>query len=72
MAGVATIARGSDVARGKFTADQENIHIVTDLLKAFLGNGSINWVNMQQWKMYLSGRMLLWVARQQRNNKDAG
>jgi hypothetical protein len=46
--------------------------IVTDLLKAFLGKGSVNMVNVQQWKMCLSGRMLLRVARQQRTNEDAG
>jgi hypothetical protein len=45
---------------------------VTDLLKAFLGNGSVNTVNVQQWEMCLSGRMLLRVARQQRTNEDAG
>jgi hypothetical protein len=38
--------------------------IVMDLLKAFLGNGSVNTVNVQQWKMCRSGRMLLLVARQ--------
>jgi hypothetical protein len=45
---------------------------VTDLLKAFLGNGSVNTFNVQQWKMCLSGRMLLRVARQQRTNEDTG
>jgi hypothetical protein len=45
---------------------------VTDLLKAFLGSGSVNTVNVQQWKMCLGGRMLLCVARQQRTNEDAG
>jgi hypothetical protein len=48
------------------------INIVTDLFKAFLGNGSVNAVNVQQWKMCLSGLMLLHVARQQRTNEDAG
>jgi hypothetical protein len=38
---------------------------VTDLFKAFLGNGSVNTVNVQKWKMSLSGRMLLLGARQQ-------
>jgi hypothetical protein len=46
--------------------------IVTDLLKVFLGNGSVNTVNVQQWKMCLNGRMLLRAARQQRTNEDAG
>jgi hypothetical protein len=41
-------------------------YIATDLLKAFLGNGSVNTVNVQQWEMCLSGRILLRVARQQR------
>jgi hypothetical protein len=49
-----------------------NEHIVTDLRKAFLGNGSVNTVNVQQWKMCLSGRMLLRVARQQRTSEEAG
>jgi hypothetical protein len=49
-----------------------SVHIVTDLLKAFLGNVSVNTVSVQQWKMYLSGRMLLLVGRQQRTNEDAG
>jgi fumarate hydratase class II len=44
------------------------INIVADLLKAFLRNGSVNTVNVQQWKMCLSGRMLLRAARQQRTN----
>jgi hypothetical protein len=43
-----------------------------DLLEAFLGNGSVNTANVQQWEMCLSGRMLLYVARQQRTNEDAG
>jgi hypothetical protein len=30
--------------------------MVTELLKALLGNGSVNTVNVQQWKMCLSGR----------------
>jgi hypothetical protein len=47
-------------------------NIVTYLLKAFLGNGSINTVNVQQWNICLSERMLLRVARQQRTNEDAG
>jgi hypothetical protein len=42
---------------------QRNENNVTDLLKAFLGNGSVNTVNVQQWKMCLSGRILLRVAR---------
>jgi hypothetical protein len=29
-------------------------NIVTDLLKALLGNGSVNTVNLRQWKMCLS------------------
>jgi hypothetical protein len=45
---------------------------VTDLLKAFLGNGSVNAVDLQQWKMCLGGRVLLCVAVQQRTNEDAG
>jgi hypothetical protein len=40
-------------------------HIVTDFLKVVLGNGSVNTVNVQKWKLCLSGRMLLLVARQQ-------
>jgi hypothetical protein len=40
-------------------------NIVKDLLKAFLGNGSVNTVNTQQWKMCLSERMLLLVDWQQ-------
>jgi hypothetical protein len=48
------------------------MHTVTDLLKVFLGNGSINTVNVQQWKMCISGLTLLRVARQQRTNEDAG
>jgi hypothetical protein len=48
------------------------LYIVTDLLKAFLGNRSVNTVNAQQWETCLSGRMLLHVATQQRTNKDAG
>jgi hypothetical protein len=44
---------------------------ITDLLKAFLGNGSVNTVNVQQWKMCLSGRILLRVVSKQRNNEDA-
>jgi hypothetical protein len=43
-----------------------------DLLKTFIDNGSVNTVNVQQWEMFLSGRMLLRVARQHRNNDDAG
>jgi hypothetical protein len=35
------------------------MNIITDLLKEFLGNGSVNMVNVQQWKMCVSGRMLL-------------
>jgi hypothetical protein len=46
--------------------------IVTDLLKAFLGYASVNTVNVQQWKICLSGRMLLRVARQQHTSEDAG
>jgi hypothetical protein len=44
---------------------------ITDLLKAFLGKGSVNsqHANMED---YLSGRVLLRVARQQRTNEDAG
>jgi hypothetical protein len=53
-------------------AESCHVYIVTDLLKAFLGNGSTNTVNVQQWKMCLSGRMLLHVARQQRVIEDAG
>jgi hypothetical protein len=48
------------------------IYIVTDLLKAFLGNGSVNTINAQQWKMCLRGRMFLCVVRQQRTSEDAG
>jgi hypothetical protein len=44
----------------------------TDLLKAFLGNGSVNTVNVQEWKTYLIGRMLLRVDRQQRTSENAG
>jgi hypothetical protein len=29
---------------------QNTKHTVTDLIKAFLGNGSVNTVNVQQWK----------------------
>jgi hypothetical protein len=43
-----------------------------DLLKTFLGNGSVNTVNVQQWEMCLSRRMLFRVARQQRTNEDTG
>jgi hypothetical protein len=42
------------------------------LLKEFLGSGSVKKVNVQQWKMYLGGRLLLRVARQQRTDEDAG
>jgi hypothetical protein len=42
------------------------------MLKAILGNVVVNTVNVQQWKMCLSGRILLRVARQQRSNEDAG
>jgi hypothetical protein len=38
------------------------LHLIinqTDLLKAFLGNGSANTVNVRQWKTCLSGRMFL-------------
>jgi hypothetical protein len=52
--------------------DKARDYIVTDLLKEFLGNGSINTANVQQWKMCLNGRMLLRVARQQRTNENAG
>jgi hypothetical protein len=38
-------------------------NIVMDLLQALLGNGWVNTVNVQQWWMPLSGRMLLRVAR---------
>jgi hypothetical protein len=38
-------------------------YIVTDLFKAFLGNGSVNISIQQQWKIYLSGRMLELAAR---------
>jgi hypothetical protein len=48
------------------------LHNVTDLLKAFVGNGSVNTVRVQQWEMYLSGRRLLRVVRQQRTNEEAG
>jgi hypothetical protein len=47
-------------------------HTVTDLLKVFLGNTAVNTANMQKWKMCLSGRMLLRIARQQRTNEDTG
>jgi hypothetical protein len=47
-------------------------HTVTDLLKAFLGNSSVNMANVQRWKMCLSGRMLLCIARQQRTNEVPG
>jgi hypothetical protein len=43
-----------------------------DVLKAFLGNGSANTVNVEQWKMCLSGQMLLRVARQEHANEDVG
>jgi hypothetical protein len=38
-------------------------YIVTDLLKAILRKGSVNTVNVQEWKMCLSGRILLTLAR---------
>jgi hypothetical protein len=45
---------------------------VTDLLKAFLGNGSVNTVNVQQRQMCLSGRMLLRVAKTLARNHVTG
>jgi hypothetical protein len=47
-------------------------YTVTDLLKEFLGSGSVNTVTVQQWKMCLSGWMLLRVATRWRTNEDAG
>jgi hypothetical protein len=47
-------------------------YAITDLFEPFLGNGSVKTFNVEQWIMYLSGRMLLRVARQQRTNEDAG
>jgi hypothetical protein len=58
---------GKGLSTGFYT-----LHILMDLLKAFLGKGFVKTVNVQQWEMYLSGRMLLRVARQQRTNEDAG
>jgi hypothetical protein len=46
--------------------------IVINSINVLLGNSSVNTVNVQQWRMCLSGRMLLLVARQQRTNEDAG
>jgi hypothetical protein len=51
---------------------RNSAYIVTDLLKTFLGNGSVNMVSVQQWKVGLSVRMFLRVGRQQRTNEDAG
>jgi hypothetical protein len=48
-----------------------NENTVTDLLKAFLGNGSINTVYAQHWKMCLGGRRVMRIAMQQRTNEDA-
>jgi hypothetical protein len=42
------------------------------MLKVFVGNCSVNTVNVQQWKICLSGRMLLRLVRQQRISEDAG
>jgi hypothetical protein len=50
----------------------KKLNAITDLFKAFLGNSSVNTVNVQQWEMWLSGRILLRVARQLRTNEDAG
>jgi hypothetical protein len=54
-----------------FVLDKLFLHTVTDSPKAFLGNGSVNNVNVQQWKMCLTGRMLLRDATQERTNEDA-
>jgi hypothetical protein len=43
--------------------EQEQYGIVLDLLKAFLGKGSVNMVNVEQWKMCLNGPMLLRTSR---------
>jgi hypothetical protein len=58
--------------RTSFEQFLAEFYTVTDLLKAFLGNGSVNTVNVQQWEMCVSGRMLLRVARQQRTSEDGG
>jgi hypothetical protein len=63
---------GLNLLRGMINAGKVDIHTVTDLLKAFLGNGSVNTANVQQWKMRLGGRMLLRFARQQHTNEDVG
>jgi hypothetical protein len=47
------------------------LYIATDFLTAFLDNGSVNTVSVQQWKICLSGGMLLRVARQQDTIEDA-
>jgi hypothetical protein len=46
--------------------------IVTDLLKAFLGNGSVNRVNVQQWKMCLNECYGSLLSNSQGANKLAG
>jgi hypothetical protein len=41
------------------------------MAKALLGNDSVSMVNVQQWKICLSGRMLLLVTGQKHSNEDA-
>jgi hypothetical protein len=48
------------------------IDIVTDMFNAFLGNDSVNTVDVQQWEMCLSGQLLPRVTRQQRTDEDGG
>jgi hypothetical protein len=55
-----------------FVSDKLFLHIVTDLFKAFLGNGAEKTVNVQQLKICHSGRVLLRVAWQQSINEDPG